>query len=261
MVPAAGGSRLCGKVLAGIGAGLVSWFVPPGLTCCGFSLYNSAMSVGFPCQRGEILLEGGSPMGGETRRKFDRDFREGAVRLVRETGKPVAQVARDLGVNEGTLGNWVNADRRRRDGGDGQLSEDERAELVRLRKENAGLQMVTCSNAAWPSGSRTRWAGSRGRLHRRPEGAARRAARGQLPGAGGVPVLVLQVEGRSAAAAGCAAGAAESRGRAPVRRARGCPRWITSGRWRERTPRERGGPAARAGKRRRLRRRCPCCAR
>jgi transposase-like protein len=45
------------------------------------------------------------------------------------------------GVNEGTLGNWVNADRRRRDGGDGFLSEDERAELVRLRKENAELQM------------------------------------------------------------------------------------------------------------------------
>jgi transposase len=33
---------------------------------------------------------------GETRRKFDRDFREGAVRLVRETGKPIAQVAREL---------------------------------------------------------------------------------------------------------------------------------------------------------------------
>jgi len=40
----------------------------------------------------------------ETRRKFDRDFKEGAVRLVRETGKPVAQVARDLGIKEGTLG-------------------------------------------------------------------------------------------------------------------------------------------------------------
>ena len=70
---------------------------------------------------------------GESRRKFDRDFREGAVRLVRETGKPIAQVARDLGINEGTLGNWVGADRRRRDGGDGQLSEDERAELAMER--------------------------------------------------------------------------------------------------------------------------------
>jgi transposase len=78
---------------------------------------------------------------GETRRKFDRDFRGGAVRLVWETGKPVAQVAGDLGVNEGTLGNWVNADRRRRDGGGGVLGEDERAELGRLRRENAELAM------------------------------------------------------------------------------------------------------------------------
>ena len=54
----------------------------------------------------------------ETRRKFDADFREGAVRLVRETGKPIAQVARDLGINAVTLGNWVNADARRR-GSDG----------------------------------------------------------------------------------------------------------------------------------------------
>jgi transposase len=78
---------------------------------------------------------------GETRRKFDRDFREGAVRLVRETGKPVAQVARDLGVNEGTLGNWVNADKRHRGEGNGALDEDERAELARLRRENAELAM------------------------------------------------------------------------------------------------------------------------
>jgi len=77
----------------------------------------------------------------ETRRKYDPDFREGAVRLVRETGKPVAQVARELGINDGTLGNWVNADRRRRDGGNGALGEDERAELVRLRRENAELAM------------------------------------------------------------------------------------------------------------------------
>jgi transposase len=77
----------------------------------------------------------------ESRRKFDQDFKEGAVRIVRETGKPVAQVARDLGVNEGTLGNWVNLDRRRRGEGNGVLGEDERAELARLRRENAELAM------------------------------------------------------------------------------------------------------------------------
>ena len=77
----------------------------------------------------------------ETRGKFDRDFKEGAVRLVRETGKPIAEVARDLGIKEGTLGNWVNADRRRRGDGNGALGEDERAELARLRKENAELAM------------------------------------------------------------------------------------------------------------------------
>src|SRR6266702_5699724 len=66
----------------------------------------------------------------ETRRKFDEDFKEGAVRLVRETRKPIAQVARGLGINEGTLGNWVGLDRRGREGGGGRLSEDERAELA-----------------------------------------------------------------------------------------------------------------------------------
>jgi transposase-like protein len=43
----------------------------------------------------------------EIRKGYDREFREGAVRIGEETGKPIAQVARDLGVNEGTLGNWV----------------------------------------------------------------------------------------------------------------------------------------------------------
>ena len=74
------------------------------------------------------------------RRKFDQEFKEGAVRIVRETGRPIAQVARELGLNEGTLGNWVNRDRRAREG-DGALSESERDELNRLRKENAELAM------------------------------------------------------------------------------------------------------------------------
>lgn len=76
----------------------------------------------------------------ETRRKFDPEFREGAVRIVRETGKPIAQVARDLGIKEGTLGNWCARNRADADLPDG-LSGDERAELLRLRAENAELRM------------------------------------------------------------------------------------------------------------------------
>ena len=76
----------------------------------------------------------------EKRKKYDREFREGAVRIVEETKKPIAQVARDLGVNEGTLGNWVNRARETREGRDG-LSTDDFEELKRLRAENAELRM------------------------------------------------------------------------------------------------------------------------
>jgi transposase len=76
----------------------------------------------------------------EKRKKYDREFREGAVRIVEETGKPIAQVARDLGVNEGTLGNWVNLSREAAEGTRG-LSKDDREELKRLRAENAELRM------------------------------------------------------------------------------------------------------------------------
>jgi transposase len=41
----------------------------------------------------------------ETRRKFDREFRERAVRIVTETGKTCTEVAEDLGINAGTLQN------------------------------------------------------------------------------------------------------------------------------------------------------------
>jgi transposase len=89
----------------------------------------------------------------ETRRRYDREFREGAVRIVTETGKPIAQVARELGINEGTLGNWVNLDRRAREDGSEPLSGSERAELVRLRREITELAMerdvLRRSTALW----------------------------------------------------------------------------------------------------------------
>ena len=76
----------------------------------------------------------------EIRRVYDAEFREGAVRIVRETKKPIAQVARDLGISEGTLGNWVRKDRIER-GEQGGLSVDERTRLVHLERENAELRM------------------------------------------------------------------------------------------------------------------------
>jgi len=48
----------------------------------------------------------------EQRRRFSAQFKAEAVQMVIETGKPIAVVARDLGIHDGTLGNWVNAYRR-----------------------------------------------------------------------------------------------------------------------------------------------------
>ena len=76
----------------------------------------------------------------EKRNKYDREFREGAVRIVKETSKPIAQIARDLGVNEGTLGNWVARAREAHEGTEG-LSKGDIEELKRLRAENAELRM------------------------------------------------------------------------------------------------------------------------
>src|SRR5680860_1283297 len=74
-------------------------------------------------------------------RKYDEDFKQGAVQLVTQTGKPIAQVARELGVNEGTLGNWCAKARGAAGEANGELSESERAELARLRKEIVELRM------------------------------------------------------------------------------------------------------------------------
>ena len=71
----------------------------------------------------------------EKRRKFDAEFREGAVRIVAETGKTLAEVARDLGINETTLATWVSRVRQA-----GTASSGESEELARLRRENLQLK-------------------------------------------------------------------------------------------------------------------------
>ena len=73
-------------------------------------------------------------------RKFTPEYRTEAVKMVIETSRPIAEVARDLGLNEGTLGNWVTKYR-----ADHPISEeltiDERAKLKELEKENRELRM------------------------------------------------------------------------------------------------------------------------
>ncbi|MFI7357132.1 transposase [Streptomyces avidinii] len=77
------------------------------------------------------------------RRSYDAEFREGAVRIALETGKPAAEVARDLGVHEGTLQTWVSRARGAAETGTGPLEESEREELARLRSENQRLRKET----------------------------------------------------------------------------------------------------------------------
>lgn len=74
------------------------------------------------------------------RRRFSDEFKRDAVELVRASGASIAEVARELGINDTTLGNWVRQaeiDDGHRDG----LTTDERARLRDLERENARLRM------------------------------------------------------------------------------------------------------------------------
>jgi transposase len=77
----------------------------------------------------------------EQRRKFSPQFRAEAVQMVIGTGKPIAEVARDLGIHDGTLGNWVNAWRRDNPEPDQALSPVEQARVKELQEENRRLRM------------------------------------------------------------------------------------------------------------------------
>jgi transposase len=77
--------------------------------------------------------------------KYSPEFREQAVELVRASDKTVAEIARELKINDTTLGNWVKADRAERGEPEAKtgllpLTAEERAELTRLRRENARLK-------------------------------------------------------------------------------------------------------------------------
>ena len=77
----------------------------------------------------------------EVRRQFTRHFRDETVQLVLQTGRPVAQVAKDLDINEGTLGNWVKKHRADNPEPEKPLTVDERARLKEQEEEIRRLKM------------------------------------------------------------------------------------------------------------------------
>ena len=78
---------------------------------------------------------------GSTRRKFTSEYKAEAVQFVISSGQPVAEVARNLGIVEGTLGNWVAKARENGEVKEPELTVSDRAELQRLRRENQTLKM------------------------------------------------------------------------------------------------------------------------
>jgi transposase-like protein len=75
------------------------------------------------------------------RRSFTTEYKVDAAHRVIDSGRSIAEVARDLGLNEGLLGRWVADERRRLDAarreGDEPLTAAERDELTRLRRQVA----------------------------------------------------------------------------------------------------------------------------
>ena len=78
----------------------------------------------------------------KVKRKFSAEFKAEAVKLARTPGQSINEVAKDLGIVEGNLRNWIRqAKIDEGDGPAGALTTAERQELAALRKENKELRM------------------------------------------------------------------------------------------------------------------------
>src|SRR5699024_2791666 len=76
-----------------------------------------------------------------SRNKYTPEYRQEAARLVIESGRPSAHVAKEIGVAEELLGKWVKLERERQGSDDGRSDADIRAENARLRRELAEAKM------------------------------------------------------------------------------------------------------------------------
>lgn len=78
---------------------------------------------------------------GQARKKYTQAYKDEAVELVVSSGRPIAEIARDLGINEGTLGSWVNVAEKSGKLKEKPLDISERARLKELEEENRRLKM------------------------------------------------------------------------------------------------------------------------
>ena len=76
-----------------------------------------------------------------TRPPYPEGFRREAIRLAQLGDKPQRKLAKDLGISDVTLRNWLKQEKAERGERPGGLSSEEREELKRLRDENATLRM------------------------------------------------------------------------------------------------------------------------
>ena len=74
-------------------------------------------------------------------RKFSPEFKDEAVKLVIDGSRPIAQVARELGIHEGTLGNWVNQYRRDRAG--------DEPPSISANESDCARRNANCGSSAW----------------------------------------------------------------------------------------------------------------
>jgi transposase len=95
--------------------------------------FRTVHPLGWTIWKGEILPR--------AKKSFSPEFRDEAVKMVIETSRPIARVAKELGINEGTLGNWVGIYRREHAGEEPPLSVSERARLRELERETRELKM------------------------------------------------------------------------------------------------------------------------
>jgi len=79
-------------------------------------------------------------MSSSKRRTYTPEYRVEAAKLVIDTGRTIAQVAKEIGVSPQLLGRWVTKERAS-NGSQAKLDVAERAELEQLRKENQQLKV------------------------------------------------------------------------------------------------------------------------